>query len=80
MSDVCFIESDSSDSKDSARSIGDLGSIPGLQRFPWKREWLPTPVFLPGESLGQRSLAGYGPWGLKELDRTVTSTNPCRIF
>ena len=30
----------------------------------------PTPVFLPGESPGQRSLAGYSPWGHKELDTT----------
>ena len=28
----------------------------------WRRKWQPTPVFLPGESLGQRSLASYGPW------------------
>ena len=32
--------------------------------------WQPTPVFLLGESLGQRSLAGYSPWGHKELDMT----------
>ena len=31
-------------------------------RIPWRREWLPTPVFLPGELHGQRSLAGYSPW------------------
>ena len=36
----------------------------------WRRAWQPTPVFLPGESHGQRSLAGYSPWGPKELDRT----------
>ena len=36
----------------------------------WKMEWLPTSVFLPGESHGQRSLVGYSPWGLKELDMT----------
>ena len=35
-----------------------------------KREWPPTPVFLPGESHGQRSLAGYSPWGPKESDMT----------
>ena len=33
-----------------------------------RRAWRPTPVFLPGESHGQRSLAGYSPWGLKESD------------
>ena len=41
---------DGSDSKESACSVGDLGSIPGLGRSPWKRAWQPTPVFLPGES------------------------------
>ena len=39
-----------------------MGSIPLLGRS-WRREWQPTPVFLSGESHGQRSLAGYGPWG-----------------
>ncbi len=36
----------------------------------WRRKWQPTPVFLPGESHGQRSLVGYSPWGHKELDMT----------
>ena len=36
----------------------------------WRRKWQPTPVFLPGESHGQRSLVGYSPWGCKELDTT----------
>ena len=39
-----------SDGKESACNVGDLGSIPGLGRFPWRRAWQPTPVFLPGES------------------------------
>ena len=34
----------------------------------WRRKRQPTPIFLPGKSHGQRSLAGYSPWGLKELD------------
>jgi len=38
--------------------------------IPWRREWQPTPVFLPGEFHGQRSLAGYSPWICKELDMT----------
>ena len=38
--------------------------------MPWRRKWQPTPVFLPGKSHGQRSLAVYSPWGSKELDRT----------
>ena len=37
---------------------------------PQKRKWLPIPVFLPGEFHGQRSLAGYSPWGRKKLDTT----------
>ena len=55
----------------SACNAGDLGSIPGLGRFPWRREWLPTSVFLPGKPHGQRGLAGYSPWSCKELDPTV---------
>ena len=39
-----------------------------LSNFTWRRKWLLTPIFLPGESHGQRSLVGYGPWSLKELD------------
>ena len=37
---------------------------------PPRREWLPTPVFLPGKSHGQRNLVGYSPWDHKELDTT----------
>ena len=37
---------------------------------PWRRAWQPIPVFLTGESHGQRSLVGYSLWGLKELDTT----------
>ena len=39
-------------------------------KMPWRREWLPTLVFLPGELHGQRSLANYSPWGRKESDTT----------
>ena len=45
----------------------DLGFIPGLGSS-LEREWLPTPVSLPGESQGQRSLVGYSPWRHKEWD------------
>ena len=38
--------------------------------IPWRRAWPPTPVFLPGEFHGQRSLAGDSPWGRKESDTT----------
>ena len=43
---------------------------PWVRRIPWRRKWQPTPVFLPGKSHGQRSLAGYSPWGRTELDKT----------
>jgi len=43
---------------------------PSVGKIPWRREWLPTVVFLPGESHGQRSLASYSPWDLKEVDMT----------
>ena len=40
-----------------------MGSIPESGRSPWRREWQPTPVFLPGKSHGQRNVVGYSPWG-----------------
>ena len=43
---------------------------PWVRKIPWRREWQPTPVFLPRESHGQASLAGYSPWGCKESDIT----------
>ena len=56
-----------------------LKHLPGLQetrfdpwvrKIPWRRKWQPTPVLLPGESHGVRSLVDYNPWGHKELDTT----------
>ena len=35
-----------------AGDVRDIGSVPGLGRFPWRRKWQPTPVFLPGKSNG----------------------------
>ena len=46
------------------------GFNPWVGRIPWSREWEPTPVFLPAESQGQRSLVGYSPRGRKESDMT----------
>ena len=43
---------------------------PWVGKIPWRRAWQFTPVFLPGESHGQRSLVGYSPWGCKESDST----------
>ena len=60
---------DGSDGKESTHNIGDSGLITD-NKIPWKREWLPFPVYLPGEFHGQKSLVGYSPWGRKELDMT----------
>ena len=54
---------------------GEVGLIPGSERFPWSRKWQPTPVFLPGKSHGQSSLVGYSPWGGKELH---TAKHTCK--
>ena len=68
---VLYIHNLGIESACSAGYAGDLGLIPGSGRsIPWRREWQPTPVSLPGESHGQRSLAGYSSQGNKELDTT----------
>ena len=59
-----------SDSKESACSVGDPGSIPWVRKIPWRRKWLSTPVFFPGKFHGQRSLVGSSPWCCKQLDMT----------
>ena len=46
------------------------GFDPWVGKIPWRRKWQPTPVFMPGESHGQRSQVGYRPWGCKESDTT----------
>ena len=46
-----------------------------VRKIPWRREWQPTPVFLPGEFCGQRSLVGYSPWGPKESGTTEQPTH-----
>ena len=53
-----------------AGDVGDAGSNPWVGKIPWRRKWPPTPIFLPGESHGQRSLVCYSPWGRKVLDTT----------
>ena len=60
----------SSDGKEYTCNAGDLSSVPGLGKSPGGGHWQPTPIFLPGEFRGQRSLAGCSPWGRKESDTT----------
>ena len=59
-----------SEGLESACNGRDLGLIRGSGRSPGAREGLPTPVFLPREFHGQRSLVSYSPWGHKESDTT----------
>ena len=59
-----------SDGKESACNARDVGSTAGSGRPPGGGHGNPPPVFLPGESHGQRNLAGYSPWGRKESDTT----------
>ena len=56
--------------KESACQCRRLGFKAWVRKIPWRRKWQPTPVFLPGKSHGQRSLAGYSLWGRKESDVT----------
>ena len=57
-----------SDGKKSAYNAGDPGLKPWLRKVPWRRKRQSTPLFLPGKSHEQKSLAGS--WGRKELDET----------
>ena len=64
-------EPDCQSKRQSERWVWSLGwGDPRVEEIPWRRAWQPTPMFLPGESHGQRSLAGYSPWGCKESGMT----------
>ena len=56
------------------RETGRLEFDPWVGKIPWRRAWQPTPLFLPGESHGQRSLVGYSQQGCKESDKTEQLT------
>ena len=58
---------DGSGGKEAACQTGDLGSIPGSGKSPGEGKWQPTPVFLPGESHGQRNLVGYTTHGVASI-------------
>ena len=64
-----------SDSRESACNAGELGLILVGEDHTRRREWLPTPVFLPRESHGQRSLVGYHQWGTAKYTHTHTHTH-----
>ena len=49
------------------------GFDPWVGKIPWRRKWQPTPVFLPGESHGQRSLVDHNPWGHKRVRHNLVT-------
>ena len=62
--------------KNPPANMGVVSSIPAwVRKILGRRRWQSTPVFLPGKFHGQRSLAGYSPWGHKELDTTSQLNN-----
>ena len=62
-------------------AMQEAGFDPWVGKIPWRREWLPTPVFLPQEFHGQRSLVAYSPRDHKESDTTEQLTvSPCFFF
>ena len=56
--------------KDNAKEYSNYCTIALISHANQRRQWQPTPVFLPGKSHGRRSLVGYSPWSRKELDTT----------
>ena len=60
--------------KNSHANAGDTGGVGSILawvgKIPWRKKWQPTPVFLPGQFHGQRSLVGCSPWGHRESDLT----------
>ena len=59
--------------EESACQCRRCGFDPWVGKIPWRRKWQPTPVFLPGKSHGQRSLAGYSPWGCKRVRHNLAT-------
>ena len=58
-----------------AQTVKNLPADPWVWKIPWRRKWLSTPIFLPGEFHGQRSLGGYSPWSRKESGTTERLTH-----
>ena len=64
------VKSGGSDGEESSRQCRRRRFDPWIRKIPWRRKWQPTPLFLPGESRGQRSLVGYSPQDRKESGTT----------
>ena len=69
-----------SDSKEPTCQYRRPSFDPWVGKMPWRRKWQPTPVFWPGESHGQTSLAGYSPWGPKESNPNEVIYHACMHF
>ena len=63
---ICMGFPGSDSGKESTCQCSRCGFDPWVGKIPWRRKWQLTPVFLPGKSHGQRSLAGYSPWNPEE--------------
>ena len=59
-------------------AVRDPGFDPWVRMIPWRRDWLPTPVFLPGESHGQRIMVGYSAWGHKSRTQLSDERERCQ--
>ena len=70
----------SSVGKESACNAGDLRFDSWVRKIPWRRKWQSTPVFLPGKSHEQRSLAGHSPWVARVGHGLVTKPPPPRCL
>ena len=62
--------------KNSPADPGERMFAPWVREIPWRRKWQPAPVFLPGKSHAQRSLAGYSPWGHKRVECDLATKQP----
>ena len=63
-----------------AGNVGDMGSIPGSGRSLWRGPWQHIPVFLLGQSQGQRSVAGYSPQDHKDLGTTEVTQHAAQAI
>ena len=76
---LCFNPTRASQEACPCRKGRRCGFHPWVGKIPWRRKQQPTPVFLPGESHGQRSLSGYSPRGCKESDTTEATQHARRL-
>ena len=65
---VAAIRENLPEMRETFSTAGDVRSVPGIGKIPWRKTWQPVLVFLPMKFHGQRRLAGYGPLCCKELD------------